>query len=488
MLLLALGCDPPAPPAGPPSIVLVSLDTLRADRIGAYGSDAGATPNLDRFAEEAVLFEDAYSQSCETLFSHASLMTSRYPSELGPLDYSLVLPEDRPTIAEVLKVYGYQTAAFTGGGHLSADFGFARGFDAFESPEPFGGLYHTRPPARAWLDARDPEAPFLLFVHGYDSHHRYLKPPPFGTAWVDHRYRGVGLRAARTITGTLRVKDGYYFPERSPGSMMPLSALRVRSPEQRRADVQAARAAGERMVKLSERDLTYLRGLYTGAAAYTDAMFGLLMADLAARDLLDTAVIVVFSDHGEELGEDGLFDHRFGLSDAVLHVPLMIRLPGAAGGSEAGGSEAGSASRGRRVSGLVGLIDVAPTLLELADAVLPSGIHGRSLNSALDGGPLDARPAVFSEGAYRGVSARTPEGRLSFSGISADSPFLPDLLVTAALGGPAFTSDDGLPERATARDALVAWRRELSPSPIGAGRLSEAQRAALQKHGYWDHR
>ena len=185
-LAVLLACDlgPTAPTAdapttaGPPPIVLISLDTLRPDRLGAWGSESGLTPNLDRVAAEAVVFERSYSQAGETLFSHASLFSGRYASELNRLTYTFSIPEEIPLLPQILKAYGYDTGAAVAGGQLDPAFGFDRGFDSYDVPGEWASLYHTVPRALAWLDDRgsdDPD-PFLLFVHGYDAHHRWDHP------------------------------------------------------------------------------------------------------------------------------------------------------------------------------------------------------------------------------------------------------------------------------------------------------------------------
>ena len=176
------GRDPAAPPSSArPSVVVVSLDTLRADRLGCYGDERGLTPNLDRFAAEALLFENAFSQSNNTVQSHASLFTSRYPSELCRLGPAYRLGAGSPpTLAEVLSAYGYQAGAFVAGGHLDPSFGLDAGFQEYAAPAQWGSLYHTWPLALKWLDRVDPARPTFLFLHGYDTHARYVKPTPFG--------------------------------------------------------------------------------------------------------------------------------------------------------------------------------------------------------------------------------------------------------------------------------------------------------------------
>jgi arylsulfatase len=466
LLTLLLGCDPqPAPPReGPPDIIVVCMDTLRADRLGAYGNQDGLSPNIDRFAAEAVVFDDAYAVANETLYSHAALFTSRYATETGPIFESFRLGEELPTLAGVLGLYDYQSAAFTGGGHMSPDFGLGRGFDRYERAASWGSLFHSVPKALSWFDQRDPGRPSLLFVHGYDTHHRYLKPGPWGYSRVDASYQGTGADVARDMLGSILVADRYYFPRFAPGDLFDFHALRIRGEHARRRTKRMGADPRFGTRKMTEEDLDFVRGVYDGAVSYADVWFGLLLASLERRGALDDSVIVLLSDHGEELGEHGIFHHRYSLTDLSLRVPLMVRLPGGAQG-------------GRHVQGQVDLTDVMPTLLEAAGAEPPSGIHGRSLWSSLQGGPHD------------GVTVRTPEGRLTFSGIGADSPYLAAMLASSRLDGPAFEATPRAlsPEqREDMRRRLTAWAAELhQPDAAQQVELSPEQLRVIQEQGYW---
>jgi arylsulfatase A-like enzyme len=475
LALLSLACGQPVR-EGPPDIIVVCMDTLRADRLGVYGNPDGLSPSIDRFAREAVVFDQAWAVANETLYSHAALFTSRYATETGDIFETFRLADEPPTLASVLGVYGYQSAAFTGGGHLSPAFGLGRGFDHWQRSANWGSLYHSVPSALAWWDQqRDPDRPALLFVHGYDTHHRYLKPGPWGFSRVDASYKGVAADMVRGALGTILAVDGHYFPRHAPADLLDLGALRIRGKEERRRIERMSNERRHGARDIEEQDIAYVRGVYDGAVSYGDTWFGLLMSTLERRGALDNAVVVLLSDHGEELGEDGLFHHRYTLSDISLQVPLLVRLPGGQGG-------------GRHVDGAVDLTDLMPTLLEAGGAQAPAGIRGRSLWPALQGQPLEPRPVTFSQSMFRSVSVRSDEGRLSFSGIGADSPYLAAMLASTNLEGPAFEASEGLTrdQREDLRQQLTAWALGLhQPTAAGEVQLTPEQLEVIQDKGYW---
>jgi arylsulfatase A-like enzyme len=457
-----------------PSVVLVSLDTLRADRLGAWGNTDGLTPNLDRFASESTVFTQAYAQANETCFSHASIFSGRYASEIGRLDQDFRLDATTPVLATMLKAYGYHTGGSVAGGFMDPVFGFSRGFDSYDSPVQWASLYHTFPLALRWLDTLDDDAPYFLFVHGYDTHQRYLKPSPYGHAWTDPNYQGPGRDLVRELDGTLRITDGLVWPGMATLEVQSRWDLRFRSAAARERTVLNAATSSKSVTFLNAADEAHVRQIYDGAVAYADAMFGVFMAGLAERGVLDEALVIVIADHGEALGEDGLFNHRFGVGDPETHVPVMVRLPGGAHG-------------GRVVDDLVELVDILPTIAEYTGAVVPASARGRSLLPATRGEPLAPKEAVYTEGAFRMLSIRTKEGRLSWSGLAVDSPYLPAVLAAEPLDGPGFTTSPGMEpaEKAHLRDMLVAWRGTLPPSPDNQAITDPKLKEELRKRGYW---
>jgi len=259
---------PPPAAAVPPNIILITLDTTRADRMGFLGSKRGLTPNLDALALQSAVFSRAYSQAPLTSPSHATILTGTYPQFHQVLDFPEPLAKDLPYGPDILHGQGYQTAAFlaslaldpTGGAP-----GFERGFDVYDahfSGKDFQKLdrYHTierrggEVVARAltWLNQHQ-RGPFFLWVHLYDAHDPYDPPEPYKTR--------------------------------------------------------------------------YAKNLYDGEIAYVDSVVGKLLTQLKAKGLYDGAEIAVMADHGEALGAHGEDTHGILLYDETIHVPLLIKLP-----------------------------------------------------------------------------------------------------------------------------------------------------------------
>jgi len=287
LLLAPAACSPPDDPGSNEietytcpgcNVVLISMDTLRRDHVGAYGYDRETTPGVDALAARGVLFENAVSQSSWTRPAHMSVFTGLHPAEHGvtALAHRRRIDDTVPTLAGELGAAGYATAAFVGGVNMAAAFGFDQGFDSYRS----NGKYFrdNLEDAKYWLE-RNAHQRFFLFFHGYDPHTPYLTDP------VD--------RLALDL------------PDRTPRH-----AYRRLCKKARRARIKP-----------------YLDE-YDGAIRRGDRYVGKLLAHLRELDLLDDAVIVLTSDHGEEFLEHGRCFHLTTLYREVLDVPLIIVAPG----------------------------------------------------------------------------------------------------------------------------------------------------------------
>lgn len=333
-------------PPGPtprPNILLISVDTLRADHLGGYGYGRPTSPFLDEFATRGARFEHCLAQAPNTAPSHMTVMTSLYPTAHGvsnsALPEAIVPPAATPHLAQLLREEGYATAGFTDGGPTRAHFGFGPGFDVYDSSAE--DIADKVDRTLAWLDARDDASePFFVFMHTYEVHAPYLPPAEQRARFVPPDYDGFILDMLVDEHGRWRSRNDGVFHE-----------LWRRTDEFTPADVE------------------FLIGLYDGGIAHTDAHLGRLVDELAARELSDDTVIVIMSDHGEEFGEHGAFSHKQ-LHREVLHVPLILVGPGIAPDTV--------------VAEGVGLIDLAPTLLDLLDIEPPTHFQGRSLRGHFD--------------------------------------------------------------------------------------------------------
>jgi arylsulfatase A-like enzyme len=356
LLAFAAGC---AREAAPPNIVVISIDTLSRSALRALDPAAAPLPHLDAFAAESVRFADALSTASWTLPAHASLMTGLFPHRHGATDPRVLLSPDVPTLAETLRGAGYETIAVTGGAFVGADYGLERGFDE----------YH------AWLAA--------------DGSFTKAAENPFGRAIAKMRARKTPERPLFLFAHTFSVHD--YF------DLHPWAVERLAEPPARQAAEYRRCVVGT--VACSDADWRTLRALYAAEVQHVDAAFGALLGALGAAGLLDDAIVVVTSDHGEGFEPGRQRIHHGGRLQAdVVRVPLLIHAPGAAP---------------RTLDARVSLVDLFPTLLEAAGVPVPPDIDGVSLLPALRGGPLPPdRVLVAEEHAFQwwsGVRIQTRE-------------------------------------------------------------------------------
>jgi len=337
-----------------PSVLLVSFDTLRADFVGAYGASPSPTPNLDRLAARGLTFEMAIAPGAWTRPSHFSLLTGLYP-DVRTMRYdrqNCEIAGGVKTLAEALSERGYLTAAFTGGGFLSADLGFGQGFRTFRTEgrrfeDNLDGIIE-------WIETHG-RSEFFLFVHHYNVHRPYEAPPE-------------SLR--KFIRSTPRECDGQAFG---------------------RLDGDARRCLA------TPGGRAYLRGRYASAVNNADELFGRLLRALEEQGSLKDTVVIVTSDHGDELLERGSLDHVKSLYQEIVHVPLLMSGPGI--------------PLGARAAMTVELIDVAPTVVELVDSEAVLETDGEAL---LKAGNTVNREKTFA------LAATTYDGTLD--GLK-DSPF-----------------------------------------------------------------
>jgi arylsulfatase len=334
-LLLALGCTPAQPR---PNLLLVTIDTLRADRLGLYGFEGESSPNLDAFSQGAVVFERAIAASSRTAPSHASIFTGRWARDhsVGVINGSSRLG-DEATLAGTLAAAGWETAAFVSNSVLHSRIGLDSGFAHYDDslPDAEANRAHiferhaeqTTRSAVAWLEGERP-GPWFVWVQYNDPHGPYTPPPHY-------------IAQARP---------------RLDGEERPLPVLQAHAGE---LGIPAYQRFGD------ERYPEQYRARYAGEIRYTDAWLGRLLEAADAQSGGRDTVILVTADHGEALGEENrYFQHGSGTTPNLVHVPLIVRAPGATPA---------------RYPEPVHHVDIAPTLLELAGLPQIEGGAGLSL-------------------------------------------------------------------------------------------------------------
>lgn len=394
--MMFAACEPDKPP--PNGIIIISVDTLRADRVGYLGGAADLMPNLNALAETSFRFHDAHAAANETLFSHGALFTGQMPSAIAPINYDFSFQDDQTTLASAARDAGWKTAAVVASGHLSRVFGLDVGFDDYVESRQWGSFFQTVPLATQWLDRHlstaDP-ASFLLFVHSYDCHSPYSKPGPMGRL-ASPQYHGLMLGINQDPLMIEKLYIDRYIPSAQLTRIENNRQQPVLSPNLY-AQLRERAAAGEGST-LQQADFDYLVGQYETAIQYADMQIGVFLEALEARGLLDTTTLVVLSDHGEGLMTHDFFSHRSTLRDAEVHVPLLIRPPG-------------GLPSGRDVYATTSLIDVAPTLLEASAIPVPDVMTGRDLTGCFqDRCPEDG--VAISEAALDIVSITDGAHRL----------------------------------------------------------------------------
>jgi len=351
-----------------PNVVLIVLDTVRADHLSVYGYSRPTTPGLERLASEGVVFEQALAPAPWTLPSHATLFTGLYPAQHHAGRLHPRLDGHLTTLPEILREQGYQTVGFSNNTWVSRATNFDQGFDDFEDfrgiwrvwrslsrltavqiyhwvkPTQLHGDYSggagvTNVAIRRWFNARrDQDRPFFLFINYLDAHFPYHAPDPYWRKFVEP----ARLELATELLDTKAQDDADWTPP---------------------------------PIKWDAKKWGALTDLYDGELFYLDAMLTELFDDLRARNLWDDTLVVVTSDHGEHLGEHGLFLHRFSVYEPTLHIPMIMRLPG-------------RLPAGKRFDDWVGLPDVFPTILRLVGVPPPAELHAGLPGKSLVGSPV----------------------------------------------------------------------------------------------------
>ena len=334
--LLALHCG--QSPDSSLNVLVITVDTLRADRLGCYGYDRPTSPAIDRLAESGVLFEAVYCQAPLTLPSHASIFTSRYTLSHGSVGNAYPLNSEVPTLAEILSSREMTTGAFVSNQVLDKRFGLARGFDTYwqghdapvEAREALKkqGEDATTDAAVSWLREHREES-FFLWVHWFHPHKPYDPPPAYG-----RRFAGDDDDARNWTSRDLR-------------------------------------AVWRGTESISPEEVTRLNDLYDGEVAFSDFQVGAVLDELERLGLSESTIVVFTSDHGEVLFEhDRYFGHDIMMYEPSIRIPLVIRHPHWSPGV---------------TTGLVQSIDIMPTILTALGVPSDAAFEGKDLGSVVRG-------------------------------------------------------------------------------------------------------
>lgn len=335
-----------------PHVVLIVVDTLRKDHLGCYGYSRDTSPNIDRLAGKSVVYDNAFSQAPWTLPAVASLLTSRYPSELGIQGFNKRIPDTEVFLQEVLSAHGYTTHSVVSHDFVGAKWGFNQGFDSFES---FAGGHRTissekvTEAAQRIVDRID-EVPTFLFVHYFDPHFLFMEHE-------NHRFSG----------SPPNIETEWW--------SLPYKQLRARA----------------RMGQLSEEQRDHLVDLYDSEIAFTDRHLGRLLDQLETAGRMDDTVVIFTADHGEEFLDHGGLGHTATVFNELINVPLIIKWPGT--------------EEPERSMRYVAHVDLLPTLLDYIGIKVDHDVSGIHIGARVPSSP------IFSETRrYQKVSAVIRDG------------------------------------------------------------------------------
>ncbi|MBM4268069.1 MAG: hypothetical protein FJ144_15895 [Deltaproteobacteria bacterium] len=472
------------PPAGKPNVVWLVMDTTRADHLSVYGYPKPTSPTLEQVAKDGAVFDRAHSESSWTIPGHFVMVTGRYDAAREKL-----LGEEFTTAAELFRDQGYETGAVLANMALGRGSGFEQGFDvavdgpvrifyqqAFERipviralialgiapPDAVLRRFHQKTflqneAVRAenvnqwavdWIDDRDPDRPFFLFINYMDPHDSYDPPAEFREKFAAGADPVLGFqRYSRKLGGTI-----------SSNSFV--------------RDISS---------QFDEKTWSEMVGLYDGEVAYLDAQIGKLLEALKERGLADDTIVVITADHGELLGEHGLANHFKALTEEETHIPLLMRYPG-------------KIPAGTRIATPSQLRDILPTILELAAISPAPPMDGRSLVALLEGREEDVgdgesygflhRPADkkfdFTQSGHL-LGIRTDEaqyvwsstGKHEFYDLKADPQARQNL------------HGSGQPDEAQMAQRLEQWRSETGFSDFGGKqKVDRLMKDKLKALGY----
>ncbi|OGX16505.1 MAG: hypothetical protein A2166_05170 [Omnitrophica WOR_2 bacterium RBG_13_41_10] len=357
-----------------PNIILIIIDCLRADHLGCYGYLRNTSPNIDKFAQGGVLFNNTFSQGAFTFASLPSILTSKIPLSHGVwyLSRGHMLSDEEVTLAEILKGKGYVTAAFTGGAFTSQIFGFSQGFDIYKEVN-WGDIKDINRLALNWLET-EKKKPFFVLMHCYTVHDPFSPPEPFNKMYAGS-YRGRFKD---------KILDNILFDKLS-------------------------KYAVKEKIPWDQEDLDYIISQYDGEIRYCDFHTGDFLTKIKKLGLDSDTIIILTSDHGEDLMEHGTISHG-DVYDVGTRIPLILKNPHLL-------------PKNKKVDTLAGSIDILPTILDICGIPLKQDTQGISLLPFILGKEEEKERFIFSLGVagFSGecirMSIRNRDRKLIFSHI-----------------------------------------------------------------------
>ena len=301
-----------------PNIILISIDTLRPDHLGCYGYSRNTSRNLDQLSKESIIFKNCFSTTSWTLPAHISLLTSLTPANHQVYFPSQKMKDDTITLSYLLQNKNYYCVGFTGGGYLSAEYGFGIGFDLYnqyilqgDPSRRYNEAEEIAQQAIEWIKANK-DKKFFLFLHTYQPHDPYLNYSSWGKIFLEKNFKWSGVNLGKIFTGTINRFNA----------------------------------------KFSKKEMENIIALYDGEIRYTDEEFlKPLINTLKDLGLYDDSIIVFTSDHGEEFNEHQAWLHDHSLYNEAIKIPLIIKFPN-------------SLHKGKVINQIVRLTDIMPTLLD----------------------------------------------------------------------------------------------------------------------------
>ena len=342
-----------------PNVFFVVLDAVRPDHLSCYGYPRKTSPNIDKIAEEGVLFENAFSTSAWSPPSHTSMFTGMYPSHHGVLGENLYPSKENQNIIEIFKSKGYQTLGICPNYFISPIFGFHHGFNKFVAESLHLELlkkhfwdfiifgFETDPRAliyrwtyhaiifqeiKKWITlSRKKNKPFFIFINYFDAHLPHHPPQPFREKFGKTSNKNVDLKK---IEECINKRFGFPYIAKE--------------------------------VEITKEEWNVVKSRYDAEIAYIDFFLGKVLNYLKKHGFFDNTFILITSDHGENLGDHQLAGHAFCLYDTLIHVPLIISFPK-------------YTSPGKRISNIISTVDIFPTLISILNIEKKDGIDGKNL-------------------------------------------------------------------------------------------------------------